>query len=146
MRRRLAIALPVLGVGIGLGATAFHGQVAHAKGGQTIVPHFKAAAFDRTARLTSGDRTAVVSGPIECSPSSAAAAVRVTLVRRARPPAYGTGAWRGSCRKGKWTATITSKEAFTGGSARACALGVETRSGHAVDALLWCRTIRLEAS
>ena len=145
MRRRPTIALLVLGLGVSLGATAVYDQVAHARSGQSRT-HFIVAAFDRNAKLTSGDHAAIVSGPVQCSPANAAATVRVTLVRRTSPPAYGVGSWRGLCRKGKWTATITSKQAFTTGAARACAFGVETRSGTAVDALLWCQTIRLVPS
>ena len=146
MRRSPTIALLVLGLGVGIGATAVSDQVAHARSAQSRT-HFGLTAFDRTAKLTSGDHAAVVSGPVQCSPASATATVRVTLVRRTSPaPAYGVGSWRGSCRKGKWTATIASKQAFTTGAARACAFGVETSSGTAVDALLWCQTIRLVPS
>ena len=147
MRRRPTIALLVLALGISLGVIAFHDQVAHARAGQAFTGHFKAAAFDRTAKLTSGDHVAVVSGPLECSPGTAAATVQVTLVRRTKPaPAFGFGSWRGRCAKGQWKATVKSQQAFTAGTARACALGVERRNGSAVDALEWCQTIKLVAS
>ena len=107
MRRRLAIALLVLGVGIGLGATVVRDQVAHATAGQTTV-HLKAA-FDRTAHLAS-DRAAVVSGPLRCTPRGAAVTIRVTLVRRTQPaPAFGTASWRGTCGTRRWKTTIASR-------------------------------------
>jgi hypothetical protein len=147
MRPRPTIALLVLGLGVGIGATAVYDQVAHAKSGQTLTGHFRSAVFNPTASLTSADHAAVVSGPLECTPANAGATVRVTLVRRTSPtPAYGSGTWRGLCGKRQWQATVHSRQAFTAGTARACAFGVETRSGTAVDALLWCRTIRLVPS
>src|SRR5437870_2811562 len=77
-------------------------------------------------------------------PSVVCVTIRVTLVGRTQPaPAFGTATWRGTCRTRRWKTTIASRQAFAPGAARACAFGVEKTGGTAVDALLWCQTIKL---
>lgn len=99
------------------------------------------AGFSHSARLTAAN-AALVKGRFGCSPRRVAVlSIRVTLVERTKPaPGFGVGTWRGRCVKsGRWRTKITSTAPFSPGSARACAVGIETRTGTIVDAVLWCQ-------